>query len=314
MNLHNDKDNFADLISITAEFIGIPFAAVKRDYFIVKLLQNLQNSEFAERCVFKGGTSLSKCYPGSIERFSEDIDLTFIPNDILSNKQYSNILKKIESTIIGDAFSEKIISERNDRNKSSTVWFDYEDKEGSKVKLEFGSNIKPDPYGKRKLKTYIQEYLESKDLFDVIREFKLAEVEINVLSIERTFIDKVFAVKRHALCGSIAQKVRHIYDVTKIFDLPEIQSFLLDKKSLMEIVRKTKNTDSFYLEKRAIAKEYNPTKAYDFDSWENRLDSSVKAQYESLHKFLLYDKEKQDFSKAIKTFKKINELFVEIKE
>ena len=40
------------------------------------LLKNLADSEYAEKCVFKGGTSLSKCYPGSIERFSEDIDLT----------------------------------------------------------------------------------------------------------------------------------------------------------------------------------------------------------------------------------------------
>ena len=55
----------------------IPESAVKRDYYIVLLLEKLGNSTYAEKCVFKGGTSLSKCYPGSIERFSEDIDLTF---------------------------------------------------------------------------------------------------------------------------------------------------------------------------------------------------------------------------------------------
>ncbi|MHB8962812.1 MAG: nucleotidyl transferase AbiEii/AbiGii toxin family protein [Saccharofermentanales bacterium] len=76
MNLHNDKENFENLISVTSEYIGIPADAIRRDYFIVKLLQNLQNSEFCNCCVFKGGTSLSKCYPNSINRFSEDIDLT----------------------------------------------------------------------------------------------------------------------------------------------------------------------------------------------------------------------------------------------
>ena len=44
-------------------------------------------SEYADKCVFKGGTSLSKCYPGSIQRFSEDIDLTYIPDDATSKKQ-----------------------------------------------------------------------------------------------------------------------------------------------------------------------------------------------------------------------------------
>ena len=33
-------------------------------------------SERAPRCVFKGGTSLSKCHH-AIDRFSEDIDITF---------------------------------------------------------------------------------------------------------------------------------------------------------------------------------------------------------------------------------------------
>ena len=59
------------------------------------MLQKLEKSEFADCCVFKGGTSLSKCYPGSIERFSEDIDLTFLASG-LSKKQYDKSLKKIE--------------------------------------------------------------------------------------------------------------------------------------------------------------------------------------------------------------------------
>ena len=69
MNLHEHKEEFEELISIVANQIGIPSDAVRRDYYIVMLLQNLQNSEFAVMCVFKGGTSLSKCYPGSINRF-----------------------------------------------------------------------------------------------------------------------------------------------------------------------------------------------------------------------------------------------------
>ena len=75
MNLHEHKEEFEQLIAIVADYIGVPADAVRRDYYIVQMMQNLQNSEYAEVCVFKGGTSLSKCYPGSINRFSEDIDL-----------------------------------------------------------------------------------------------------------------------------------------------------------------------------------------------------------------------------------------------
>ena len=138
MNLHTNKEDFEDLCLLTSEYIGIPEDAVKRDYYIAMLLQNLQNSNFAGECVFKGGTSLSKCYPQSINRFSEDIDLTFIPNEKMSNNQYSKTLKKIEKIIIGNAKIQKIQDERSDRSKSSYVWFE----ENSRVKLEIGISKK----------------------------------------------------------------------------------------------------------------------------------------------------------------------------
>ena len=67
MLLHNHPDEFKSLITLTAREKHIPEQAVERDYFIVRSLQFLAESEYAEECVFKGGTSLSKCYPGSIE-------------------------------------------------------------------------------------------------------------------------------------------------------------------------------------------------------------------------------------------------------
>lgn len=314
MNLHNDKENFNNLIAVTAEHIRIPPSAVKRDYYIVMLLQNLQKSEYVEQCIFKGGTSLSKCYPNSINRFSEDIDLTFIPNEEMSSKQYDKALKKIESTMIGSAFSEKIGAERNDRNKSSFVWFEEDDKTDAKIKLEIGSRVKPDPYEKRKLMTYIQEYLESQNMFAEIKEFELEEVEINTLCIERTFVDKLMSVKRHAICGSLVRKVRHIYDVVKLSEMEEIRRFLADRVELKDIINKTKQTDSFYLEKRDLPDEYDSTEAYAFNEWKKYFSDEIKTRYESLHHDLLYSSERQDFEKAIVAFDEINDLLTQIGE
>lgn len=314
MKLHLNKEDFNDLTVLTAKYIGIPETAVKRDYYIVYMLLNLEQSDMAESCVFKGGTSLSKCYQGSINRFSEDIDLTFIPNDDFKNKQYDKALKKIEAIMSKDAIIEKIPEERNDRNKSSWIYFPNEDKDSTKVKLEIGSSVRPDPYEKKTLKSYMQEYLESRQLYDVVEEYELAPVSINTLCIERTFLDKVMSVKRHAICGSLNRKVRHIYDVSKLFDLPEIQAFLNDKETLKDLLEKTKSTDGFYLQKRNIAKEYNPIGTYDFDSWKKYFDSDIKKRYERLHEDLLYTNQKQDFGHAIEVFNKINEIFKDIGE
>ena len=86
------------------------------------LLENLAVSEFVEKCVFKGGTSLSKCYPGSIKRFSEDIDLTFLGIDE-TDKVCDKTIKKIEKVMTVSAEIEKIDAERSNRSKSMFVWF-----------------------------------------------------------------------------------------------------------------------------------------------------------------------------------------------
>lgn len=310
MKLHEYTNEFKDLISIVAADKNLPESAVERDYYIVLLLKNLADSEYVERCVFKGGTSLSKCYPGSIERFSEDIDLTFLGMEE-SNKVCSKTIKQIEQVITAGASTEKINRERSDRSKSMYVWFG--DKE-NRVKLEIGSSVRPDPYSKKQVKTYIQEFLETHDGQDDIEKYELQEITLNVLNIERTFIDKIMSVKRHAICGTIDKKVRHIYDVVRLFEMPEIQMFLDNKEELKRIVALTKDTDSYYLEKRDVSKEYNPKGEYDFDSWRRYFDKQVCIIYENLHKELLYTNQSQGFDKAIDTFSRINKILQEIDE
>ena len=304
MKLHEFPEEFRDLISIVATNKHLPESAVERDYYIVMLLQNLANSEYAEKCVFKGGTSLSKCYPGSIERFSEDIDLTYLGMDE-SDKVCDKTIKKIEKVMTVGADVEKIDAERSNRSKSMLVWFG--DK-SNRVKLEIGSSIRPDPYSKRTLRTYIQEFLEEHDGAEDIAKYELKDISLNVLNIERTFVDKLMSVKRHAICGTIDKKVRHIYDVTRLFELQEIQDFLEDKDELKRLIRITKDTDSYYLEKRNNSKEYDPTGAYDFDSWKHYLDEQVRSTYENLHKDLLYTDEQQSFDDALDAFSEINNI------
>ena len=71
--LHNDKEQFAEAIHLTAYQTGIMAQAIEKDYYVSLILRRLaQKMPFI---VFKGGTSLSKCH-GVIKRFSEGIDIT----------------------------------------------------------------------------------------------------------------------------------------------------------------------------------------------------------------------------------------------
>ena len=310
MRLHLFPDDFSDLITLTARDKHLPESAVERDYYIVMLLQNLEHSEYAEKCVFKGGTSLSKCYPGSIDRFSEDIDLTFLGMD-LSDKACSRTIKRIETAMTVGAQTEKIGDERSNRSKSMYIWFAQRE---NRVKLEIGSTVRPDPFSKRGLRTYIQEYLEQNDYYEDVDRFELKEVTLNVLNIERTFIDKMMSVKRHAICGTLSAKVRHIYDVVRLYRLPEIQIFLADQEELKRLIRLTKETDSYYLGKRHISPNYNPQGAYDFSKWRDQMIQAAEQPYAHLHETLLYTDEKQDFQEAVATFEQIDALLRSIDE
>ena len=311
MKLHNYKNEFKELISIVSTEKHIPEKAVERDYYIVLLLKNLANSIYSDVCIFKGGTSLSKCYPSSIERFSEDIDLTFIPYENMSDKQCDTILKRIEDAITIGASTEKINFERNNRNKSMYVWFGNRD---NQVKLEIGSNVRPEPFSKKTLKSYIHEYLEKNGFLEDIIKYELESVTLNVLNIERTFLDKIFAVKRHALCGTLRTKVRHIYDVVKLYQMQEIKDFLKNKHELKILIGLTKKTDNIYLQKRKIINNYNPEELFEFEIWIDCFNSEIAYIYENLHKELLYTDDKQNFNLAINVFKEINMIFKSINE
>src|SRR3990167_2718003 len=70
-------NDLPDLFHQTAIEMGIGNPAIiEKDFWVVRLLGFLfSEKEFFDNHVFKGGTSLSKCF-GLIERFSEDCDIT----------------------------------------------------------------------------------------------------------------------------------------------------------------------------------------------------------------------------------------------
>lgn len=77
MKLHNNKELFNELVSLVSDFYKIDSALIEKDYFVTLILEEL--TKRVPKLLFKGGTSLSKCYK-IINRFSEDIDLTLDGN------------------------------------------------------------------------------------------------------------------------------------------------------------------------------------------------------------------------------------------
>lgn len=71
--LHENKEEFINAVNLASKRFGVLPIIAEKDYYVTMILRVL--SERLDFIVFKGGTSLSKCYK-AIKRFSEDIDLT----------------------------------------------------------------------------------------------------------------------------------------------------------------------------------------------------------------------------------------------
>lgn len=91
MFLHENQELFREVIISASEELGIVVPIVEKDYYVTMILKEL--SEKGHECVFKGGTSLSKCHH-VIERFSEDIDISF------SNKLTQSMRKHLKNDVI----------------------------------------------------------------------------------------------------------------------------------------------------------------------------------------------------------------------
>jgi len=86
---------------------GIFPQIIEKDLWVTTILQLVFSLPFADKLVFKGGTSLSKVW-NLIQRFSEDIDLTvdrelFGLQGDLTVKKIKN-LRKLSSLFVKETF------------------------------------------------------------------------------------------------------------------------------------------------------------------------------------------------------------------
>jgi len=66
----------SEALKVAADRCRRPAHLLEKDVWVVWALAGLYGSSLGEHLVFKGGTSLSKAYK-VIQRFSEDVDLTY---------------------------------------------------------------------------------------------------------------------------------------------------------------------------------------------------------------------------------------------
>ena len=224
MYLHRDRETFKDMVEQAADGNGRTPAVVEKDYYVTLILKLL--SEQLAECVFKGGTSLSKGFH-VIDRFSEDIDITFKEHIGESRrKKLKNVVLKGISEELGMPIA-NWEDTQSDRDYNAYL-FSYEsvfglqdDRLPQYVKLETALGSYSFPTQTVEIRNYIGDYLEGRGRTDLAEQFSLGRFSMNLQSLERTYIDKVFALCDYYLQGKSKRYSRHLYDIYKLTPLIE---------------------------------------------------------------------------------------------
>lgn len=224
MYLHRDRETFKDMVEQAADSSGRTPAVVEKDYYVTLILKLL--SEQLAECVFKGGTSLSKGFH-VIDRFSEDIDITFKEHIGESRrKKLKNVVLKGISEELGMPIA-NWEETQSDRDYNAYL-FSYEsvfglqdDRLPQYVKLETALGSYSFPTQIVEIRNYIGDYLEGRGRVDLAERFSLGRFSMNLQSLERTYIDKVFALCDYYLQGKSKRYSRHLYDIYKLTPLIE---------------------------------------------------------------------------------------------
>ena len=295
MFLHDNKDLFEEVIFNTADFYKLPIAIIEKDYYVTLVLKEIATR--SPDIVFKGGTSLSKCYK-IIDRFSEDIDLNIMgdtkPGESKRRNLKAHIVDAIEYCKLTLTEPESIRS-RRDFNKYVIDYPTQFDTNFLKQHLiiETAVFFRAYPTEIKEADNFVYNYLLENKYSDIIELYDLAPFTLNVQTTDRTFVDKLFALGDYYLADTIQGHSRHIYDLYKL--LPTIE-FNDELKSLIKAIREERKEHKTCLsaqddvDMNSLISEIISTDAY-------------RSDYENVTSALLF--KPVDYDVAIKVLDKV---------
>lgn len=220
MFLHKEeRELLHDVILVTSQKMNVSEDIVEKDYYVTLLLRELSKSDYP--IVFKGGTSLSKAFH-VIDRFSEDIDITFTEHLGASRR------KKLKYNIIkpaGDVIGleiknwDTIESDKNlnhyDLYYDSVVGDEVINSLPPFVKLETSLMSYAFPTEERQISNYIYQALCEEEP-ELIKKYELEPFPMRVQALSRTLVDKAFALCDYYMLEKPRRNARHLYDIYKL--------------------------------------------------------------------------------------------------
>ncbi|XME04431.1 nucleotidyl transferase AbiEii/AbiGii toxin family protein [Lachnospiraceae bacterium C1.1] len=238
-----------------------------------------KNSVLVPKCRYRHlGTSLSKAY-GLIDRFSEDIDLSMNRKPTEGEKkQTKNLILNLAENLGLILTNPEDIQSRHSYNKYVFKYESFFSEIPLELIIETSFYQDVYPAENHDVYSFVGRFCEKNGITLPI-PFDEAKISMQVQSLGRTLIDKVFAVCDYRIQNMMDRDSRHLYDIAKL--LPEVE-ITPELDALIDRVRddrmKSKNNPSAQLEYNIpdMLKEIISSRFYESD-------------YNNITKKLLYE-------------------------
>lgn len=238
MKLHLDREAFGVLLEDIHSKTGYRTDVLEKDYYVVLILREL--SEMQKEglpAYFKGGTALYKALKMT-NRFSEDIDLSV---DTRGCSRSQSVKRLERATKKYAALPRDPEQGRTNRSEVITVYtydpvtaYDSADalQRFGKLKIEATSFTISEPVDTLDVSAMLYDLAteEQKHILETV--YDVRPFEIQTITLERVFVDKLFAAEAYVRKSSEAHRAfeaaKHIYDLAVLERHPKIISLLAD--------------------------------------------------------------------------------------
>lgn len=295
MKLHLNKKLFRDIIDTLNTRTGIAIDIIEKDYYVCILLKELSKRQNELKAYFKGGTAIYKIL-NTMNRFSEDIDLTV---KVLTEESNTRNKKRLKQSALGyNIEGLELIKEECIDNKGSITGMYrynsvYSDSEiplqrAGKIQVEATSFTVSEPTEKYYIESLIYKLANNSEKKILEEQFDVSKIEIEIIKLERMFIDKIFAAEFYYIRDMYMDTAKHIYDISILFYNEKIQNLLNNDEELNKLIKYKRQE-----EKARIGGIDENTQIKNFNYLKLNFSYSLIKEFENMqNKYVLNDKYK----------------------
>ena len=308
MYLHLKEKEFKNFLQIIKERTNIDADIIEKDYYVCAVLKELSKKQDYLKAYFKGGTAVYKILE-NMNRFSEDIDLTV---KVLSEESNTRNKKRLKESALGYRLEglELIKEECIDNKGSITGMYKYNSvyadseiplQRAGKIQVESTSFTVSEPTEKYYIEPLLYKLASDEEKKILEEKFDISKVEIEIIKLERMFIDKIFAAEFYYIRNMYMDVSKHLYDISILFNNDKIQKLLENKEELLKLIEYKRQE-----EKVRIGGIDENTQIKDFNYFKLKFSDELIKEFENMqNKYVLNDKYKVSIDEVKNVLKQI---------